>query len=170
MSSIDHLHVEDIILKVTEHSELLSTQYLARCLEPYNVDNSTPQGTPLKRMKHTQFTRHRASVEPMMLIYYMKATLQTIHTETDDNVESLAHTRAKSRMMLDSTSASTAAKHPMTLIISSFVLLIRRHWYRQIYRPDQRTPSGNSSISRQETQDYDEPRLKCEQQQGIFLI
>ena len=32
MSSIDHLHVEDEMLKVMGHTELLSTQYLARCL------------------------------------------------------------------------------------------------------------------------------------------
>ena len=32
MSSIDHLHTEADMLKVREHSELLSAQYLARCL------------------------------------------------------------------------------------------------------------------------------------------
>ena len=37
MSSIEHLHTEAKMLKVKEHSELLSTQYLARCLEPGNV-------------------------------------------------------------------------------------------------------------------------------------
>ena len=35
MSSIDYLHAK--MLKVREHSELLSAQYLARCLEPGNV-------------------------------------------------------------------------------------------------------------------------------------
>ena len=34
MSSVDHLHVEENVLIVREHSELLSAQYLARCLEP----------------------------------------------------------------------------------------------------------------------------------------
>ena len=37
MSSINHLHTEADILKVREHSELLSAQYLARCMEPGNV-------------------------------------------------------------------------------------------------------------------------------------
>ena len=37
MSSVDHLHVEAKMLKVSEHLELLSAQYLARCLEPENV-------------------------------------------------------------------------------------------------------------------------------------
>ena len=40
MSSVDHLHAEANMLKVREHSELLSAQYLARCLEPDNVNNS----------------------------------------------------------------------------------------------------------------------------------
>ena len=37
MSSVNHLHIEAKMLKVKEHSELLSAQYLARCLEPGNV-------------------------------------------------------------------------------------------------------------------------------------
>ena len=40
ISSVDHLHVEAKMLKVREHSELLSAQYLARCLEPGNVCHS----------------------------------------------------------------------------------------------------------------------------------
>ena len=40
MSSVDHLHAEAKMLKVREHSELLSAQYLARCLEPGNVCHS----------------------------------------------------------------------------------------------------------------------------------
>ena len=39
MSSVDHLHVVANELKVREHSELLSAQYLAMCLEPDNVNN-----------------------------------------------------------------------------------------------------------------------------------
>ena len=34
MSSVDHIHVEAKMLKVMKHSELLSAQYLTRCLEP----------------------------------------------------------------------------------------------------------------------------------------
>ena len=51
MSSVDHLHVE---AKVREHSELLSAQYLARCLEPGNVCPSiTTRETHKRRMKET---------------------------------------------------------------------------------------------------------------------
>ena len=82
MSSVDHLHVEAKMLKVMEHSELLSSQYLARCLEPENVCHSiTSRETPKRRMKETLFTRHRNTVEPMMLADNRKATLQAIHTD-----------------------------------------------------------------------------------------
>ena len=37
MSSINHLHTEAEMLEVKEQSELLSAQYLARCMEPGNV-------------------------------------------------------------------------------------------------------------------------------------
>ena len=82
MSSVDHLHVEAKILKVREHSELLSAQYLARCLEAGNVCHSiTTRETPKRRMKKTIFTRHRNTVEPMMLANNRKATLQAIHSD-----------------------------------------------------------------------------------------
>ena len=80
MSSV--LHVEAKILKVREHSELLSAQYFARCLEPGNVYHSiTTRETPKRRMMETLFTRHRNTVEPMMLSDTRKATLQAIHTD-----------------------------------------------------------------------------------------
>ena len=48
MSSVEYLHVEANVLKVREHSELLSAQYLARCLEPENVNNSINTRDPPK--------------------------------------------------------------------------------------------------------------------------
>ena len=68
MSSVDHLHTEANVLKVREHSELLSAQYLARCLEPENANTSiTTRNPPKRRMKETLFTRHRSTVEAMMI-------------------------------------------------------------------------------------------------------
>ena len=68
MSNIDHLHTEAEMLKVKEHSELLSAQYLARCLEPGNVCHPiTTRATPERQMKETLYTRHRNTVEPMMV-------------------------------------------------------------------------------------------------------
>ena len=52
MYSVDHLHAEVNMLKVREHSELLSAL----------------------------FTRHRSAVEPMMITKDRKATLKAIHT------------------------------------------------------------------------------------------
>ena len=58
MSSVDYLHAEAKMLMVREHSELLSAQYLARCLEPGNVCHSiTTREIPKRRMKETLFTR-----------------------------------------------------------------------------------------------------------------
>ena len=68
MSIIDHLHTEEEMLKVKEHSELLAAQYLARCLEPENVCHPiTTRATPERQMKETLYTRHRNTVEPMMV-------------------------------------------------------------------------------------------------------
>ena len=81
MSSIDHLHTEAEMLKVREHSELLSAQYLARCLEPGNVCHPiTTSAIPERQMKETLYTRHRNTVEPMMVNNDRKATLQALHT------------------------------------------------------------------------------------------
>ena len=41
----------------------------------------TTRETPKRRMKETLFTRHRNTVEPMMLAGNRKATLQAIHTD-----------------------------------------------------------------------------------------
>ena len=82
MSSVDHLHAESKMLKGREHPELLSAQYLTRCLEAGNVCHSiTTRKTSKRRMKETLFTRHRNTVEPMMLADNRKATLQAIHTD-----------------------------------------------------------------------------------------
>ena len=68
MSSIDHLQTEAEMLKVKEHSELLSPQYLARCLLPGNACHPiTTSAIPERQMKETLYTRHRNTVEPMMV-------------------------------------------------------------------------------------------------------
>ena len=69
------------MLKIKEHTELLSAQYLARCLEPGNVSNPiTTRDTSKIRMKETLFTRHHSTVEPLMVANDRKATLRPIHT------------------------------------------------------------------------------------------
>ena len=99
MSSVDHLHVEAEMLKVKEHSELLSAQYLARCLEPENVCHSiTTRELPKRRMKETLFTSHRNTVEPMMPTDNRKATLQAIHT---DAVNKTVNDQKKNKVLDD---------------------------------------------------------------------
>ena len=56
MSSIDHLHTEAEMLKVKEHSELLSAQYLARCMEQGNVVIPSQQGPSLKDRWRRHYT------------------------------------------------------------------------------------------------------------------
>ena len=92
MSIIDHLHTEAKMLEAREHSELLSAQYLARCLEPGNVCHPiTTRATPERQMKETLYTRHRNTVEPRMVKNNRKATLQALHTDAVDKaVESHA--------------------------------------------------------------------------------
>ena len=83
--NVDHLHAEANMLKVKEHSELLSAQYLARCLEPESVNFSiTTREPPKGIMKETLFTRHRSNVELLMIAKDRKTTLQVIHTMAVD--------------------------------------------------------------------------------------
>ena len=73
------------MLKVRKHSELLSALYLARCLELGNVCHPiTTRATPESQMKETLYTRHRNTVEPMMVKNDRKATLQALHTDAVD--------------------------------------------------------------------------------------
>ena len=53
-----------------------------RCLEPGNVCHSIATSeTPKRQMKETLFTRHRNTVEPILLANNRKATLQAIHSD-----------------------------------------------------------------------------------------
>ena len=79
LSSIDHLHTEADMLKVMEHSELLSAQYLANVCHPI-----TTRATPERRMKETLYIRYRNTVEPVMVKNDKKATLQALHTDAVD--------------------------------------------------------------------------------------
>ena len=80
MSSIDHLHTEAEMLKVKEHSELLSAQYLTRCLEPGNVCHPIiTRAIPERQMRETLYTRHRNTVESMMVKMIGKLYSSTPH-------------------------------------------------------------------------------------------
>ena len=63
------------------NTKLLSAQYLASCLEPGNLCHPiTARAIPERQMKETLYTRHRNTVEPMMVKNDRKTTLQALHT------------------------------------------------------------------------------------------
>ena len=69
-----------------EHSELLSAQYLARCMEPENVCHPiTTRGTPKRQMNETLNTIHRNTVELLRIANDRKATLIAFHTDAVKN-------------------------------------------------------------------------------------
>ena len=92
MSSIDHLHTEAEMLKVKEHSELLSSQDLARCLEPGNVCHPIiTRAISERQMKETLYTRHRNTVEPMMV--KMIGKLHSKHSTLQQSLKLFSVTR-----------------------------------------------------------------------------
>ena len=67
MSSIDHLHTEAEMLKVKGHSVTVCT-VLGQMPGTGNVCHPiTTRATPERQMKETLYTRHRNTVEPMMV-------------------------------------------------------------------------------------------------------
>ena len=71
-----------LTLKVKEHSDQLSAQYLDRFLESDIICQSIiTRGTPKRQMKETLFIRRRNTVEPMRLANDMKSTLPALHND-----------------------------------------------------------------------------------------
>ena len=61
MTSIDHLHQESLTLRVKDHSDMLSTQYLVNCLEDDYVSHGITIQEP-RPMKETLHSRHHSTV------------------------------------------------------------------------------------------------------------
>ena len=53
IASTDHLHQESLTLKVKDHSDMLSAQYLVNCLEDYVCHDITTQDSIPRPMKET---------------------------------------------------------------------------------------------------------------------
>ena len=67
MASIDHLHQETIKLRVKDHSDMLSAQYLVNCLEEDDVSHGITIQEPRPRpMKETLHSRHHSAVLPRL--------------------------------------------------------------------------------------------------------
>ena len=96
----------------------------------YVCHSITTRETPKRRMRETLYTRHRNTVEPMMLADNRKATLQAIHTDAVNK----AVKYHKNNIVLDdlpqpinNSEKDLAARRHMTSNIASLVRLIRRH-------------------------------------------
>ena len=63
MTSIDHLHQESLTLKVKDHSDMLSAQYLVNCLEEDHICHGITTKEPRPRpMKETRNSIHHSTV------------------------------------------------------------------------------------------------------------
>ena len=80
MASMDHLHQESLTLRVKDHSDMLSAQYLVNCLEEDHVSLyitiQEPRPSPMKETLHS---RHPSSVLPRLGSSRMESH-QNLHT------------------------------------------------------------------------------------------
>ena len=65
MASIDHLHQESLTLKVKDHSDMLSAQYIVNCLKEDYVCHGITTQEP-RPMKETVHSRHHSTVIPRL--------------------------------------------------------------------------------------------------------
>ena len=85
MASIDHLNQESLTLKVKDHSDILSAQYLVNCLEEDHVCHGIATEEPRPRpMKETLHSRHHSTVLPKPSAS-RKESLQNLHTYAVDS-------------------------------------------------------------------------------------
>ena len=85
MASNDHLHQESLTLKVKDHSDMLSAQYLVNCLEEDHVCHGITTQEPRPRpMKETPHSRHHSTVLPR-LGASRKESLRNLHTHAVDS-------------------------------------------------------------------------------------
>ena len=84
MASIDHFHQESLTLKVQDHSDMLSAQYLVNCLEEDHVCHDITTQQP-RHMKKTLHFKHHSTVLPR-LGTSRKENHQNLHTYAVDSV------------------------------------------------------------------------------------
>ena len=85
MTSIDHLHQEPLTLRVKDHSDMPSAQYLVNCLEEDHVSHGITIQEPRARpMKETLHSRHHSTVLHRLGSNRMES-LQNLHTHAVDS-------------------------------------------------------------------------------------
>ena len=90
MTSIDHLHQESITLRLKDHSDMLSAQYLVNCLEEDHVSHGITIQEPRPRpMKETLHSRHHSTVLPRLGSNRMESH-QNLHTHAVDSAIQLS--------------------------------------------------------------------------------
>ena len=85
IASIDHLHQESLTLRVNDHSDMLSAQYLVNSLEEDHVSHGIRiQETRPRPMKETLHSRHHSTVLPKLGSNRMESH-QNLHTHAVDS-------------------------------------------------------------------------------------
>ena len=85
LDSIDYLHHEFLTLRVKDHSDMLSAQYLVNCLEEDHVSHGiTIQESRPIPMKETLHSRHHSTVLPRLGSNWMESH-QNLHTHAVDS-------------------------------------------------------------------------------------
>ena len=80
MARIYHLHQESLTLRVKDHSDMLSAQYLINCLEGDHVTHGITIQEPRPRpMKETLHSRHHSTVLPRLGLSRIEIH-QNLHT------------------------------------------------------------------------------------------
>ena len=94
MASIDHLHQESLTLRVKDHSDMLSAQYLVNCLEEDHVSHGITIQEP-RPMEETLHSRHHSTVLPRLGSNRMESH-QNLHTHA---VESAIQLQGNNRVL-----------------------------------------------------------------------
>ena len=91
-------------MKVKDHSDMLSAQYLVNCLtEHYVCHGITTKEPRPKPMKETLHSRHHSTVLPR-LSTNRKEILQNLHTRAvDSDIQLICNNRVLCRLQHDAT-------------------------------------------------------------------
>ena len=93
MASIDHLHQESLTLRIKDHSDMLSVQYLVNCQEEDHVSHGITIQEPRPRhMKETLHSSHHSTVFPRLGSNKME-NHQNLHTHAVDSAIQLFNSK-----------------------------------------------------------------------------
>ena len=80
MSNLDYLRCETEMLRVEEHLNLLSAQYLIQCLERDSAcNNITRMDAPPRMKKQTLYTKHHRTIRSLLSRHQTEITPGSPH-------------------------------------------------------------------------------------------